>query len=572
MSDIEEIANALVSTGTLSSQQLERAQAHAREADLRLDEALIGLSLVDYGLLGNALADATSLPYVALPEGGPPYEARKCLSYTFAERWQALPIAFDADSDVLTVAVSDAQQTQTIETTLKFLMRPHHLNFTIASEAEIHASFEKRFGTTHESASRKWLLKPVFARTSGPKRQEPTDEPTYSYSPMGRAVISVAACLVGKQLADQTGLLDEIRDRVRYCQVLAARAGLTVTGMDAVALAAWLSAFDEAESMVHQLDTPYALNEILSGSDGRAGEHATEADMLSLVRSYQQIRKEASGEHLDVAQTRQQLLQRWNAQGGRDFLLDTFLQILVDEEFLTKRADGRGRILIVDQSEVYEPHLSQPLRGDGYDVSTAASASLALNELEQRGADLILVSLELPDSDGIDFCRKVKQAKATADIPVLLTAARVDAKLTAQALRAGAEDILPRRPDLEILLLKISRFVKPPREAVDTSGVKGTLEDMSFTDLVQILGSGGKRMVIALTHADQVGFVWLDGGDIVGAEVDDQKDDEAFYRMMQWNEGEFAANQTDEFTGVHMRTPVMSLLMEGARRMDEGLI
>jgi hypothetical protein len=125
----------------------------------------------------------------------------------------------------------------------------------------------------------------------------------------------------------------------------------------------------------------------------------------------------------------------------------------------------------------------------------------------------------------------------------------------------------PRRWGLRPLF-STSPGSRPKRGRGD--GVKGSLRDMSFADLVQISAADGKRMEIALTREGHNGCVCLEDGCVVHAAVDETEGEAAFYAVMQWTDGEFLARRTDSFPKRTMKASVMSLLMEGARRRDEG--
>jgi hypothetical protein len=100
-------------------------------------------------------------------------------------------------------------------------------------------------------------------------------------------------------------------------------------------------------------------------------------------------------------------------------------------------------------------------------------------------------------------------------------------------------------------------------------GVSGSLEDMPFTDMIQILATGGKSMKITLRHGEREGHVYLDQGEVVYADLGDMVGREAFYELMEWAQAEFTAAQCKEFPASDFRASAMSLLMDGLRLHDE---
>ena len=100
-------------------------------------------------------------------------------------------------------------------------------------------------------------------------------------------------------------------------------------------------------------------------------------------------------------------------------------------------------------------------------------------------------------------------------------------------------------------------------------GTSGSLADMSFTDMIQIICAGGRSMQIDFTKGPLKAVVYIQNGDIIHCHLGDQAGDAAFYALMQWHDGEFAARQCTAFPERTIRTSLMSLLMEGSRQADE---
>ena len=95
--------------------------------------------------------------------------------------------------------------------------------------------------------------------------------------------------------------------------------------------------------------------------------------------------------------------------------------------------------------------------------------------------------------------------------------------------------------------------------------VNGTLEDMSFTDMIQIICAGGKSMEITLTRDELEAKVWIQAGNITHACLQELEGPAAFYALMQWREGKFTTSQCSEFPPQTIDVSAMALLMEGAR-------
>lgn len=83
-----------------------------------------------------------------------------------------------------------------------------------------------------------------------------------------------------------------------------------------------------------------------------------------------------------------------------------------------------ARILLIEDDPVITTLLSFTLEQAGYQIRTAASVAQAQFQLTRRLPDLILLDWMLPDSEGPDYARRIRQDERTADIPIIMLTAR----------------------------------------------------------------------------------------------------------------------------------------------------
>jgi DNA-binding response OmpR family regulator len=95
------------------------------------------------------------------------------------------------------------------------------------------------------------------------------------------------------------------------------------------------------------------------------------------------------------------------------------------------------RILVVDGDSTHASQITHQLERHGYAVDSTQTGSSAL-EL-YRAVDLVLLSLELPDMDGVDLCRGIRSGGDTPMIVVNPDASELDCVLV---LQAGADDFI----------------------------------------------------------------------------------------------------------------------------------
>ena len=99
-----------------------------------------------------------------------------------------------------------------------------------------------------------------------------------------------------------------------------------------------------------------------------------------------------------------------------------------------------AKVILVAESDAFSRELlSSVLTRSGYHVISAATAREAMDTASREEPDLILVDVALPDMDGFETCRLLRQSPATETIPTLLMETAAEPGAEEEALLAGAE-------------------------------------------------------------------------------------------------------------------------------------
>jgi two-component system, OmpR family, KDP operon response regulator KdpE len=111
-----------------------------------------------------------------------------------------------------------------------------------------------------------------------------------------------------------------------------------------------------------------------------------------------------------------------------------------------------SRVLIVDDEPSIPATMAPLLRSRGYEVSTAMSGKACLESVERVAPDLIILDLGLPDMDGVEVCRLLRDGRST---PIVVLSARGAEADKVGALDAGADDYVTKPFGSEELLARI---------------------------------------------------------------------------------------------------------------------
>jgi DNA-binding response OmpR family regulator len=123
-----------------------------------------------------------------------------------------------------------------------------------------------------------------------------------------------------------------------------------------------------------------------------------------------------------------------------------------------------AHILLVDDEEALRVSLGFTLQRAGYEVTAASDGAAALRAARLRPPDLILLDLMLPQIDGLDVCRRIRE---WSDVPILMLTARTDVEDRVFGLETGADDYVTKPFSSRELLARIEALLRrrPPQAA-----------------------------------------------------------------------------------------------------------
>jgi DNA-binding response OmpR family regulator len=137
------------------------------------------------------------------------------------------------------------------------------------------------------------------------------------------------------------------------------------------------------------------------------------------------------------------------------------------------------QILLVDDDPDILRILKDNLELDGYRVAAASAGKEALKVFEQANTDLIVLDLSLPDVDGIQVCRSIREK---SDVPIIMLTARDRLPDKVLGLESGADDYLVKPFDYLELAARIKACLRRHRS------LKGSEEILRIGKLVIDVG------------------------------------------------------------------------------------
>ena len=115
-------------------------------------------------------------------------------------------------------------------------------------------------------------------------------------------------------------------------------------------------------------------------------------------------------------------------------------------------------ILVVDDEESHRMMLRAHLEEDGFEVVEASDGHEAVQRVENRFFDLVLIDIRMPKMDGREALRQIKHFNPS--IPVIMMTAYGSIDSAVETLKSGAEDYLTKPLDMDELLIKVHRSLR----------------------------------------------------------------------------------------------------------------
>jgi two-component system KDP operon response regulator KdpE len=183
---------------------------------------------------------------------------------------------------------------------------------------------------------------------------------------------------------------------------------------------------------------------------------------------------------------------------------------------------GKGNILVVDDEPQITRVLKTSLSSHGYGTRTAADGDEALQVMKDWSPDLIITDLRMPNMDGLDLCRHVREKSR---IPIIVLSVKGEERTKVEALDAGADDYVTKPFNMNELLARVRAALRraalpeePESQPIETGDFHVDLQarivrvrdrevhltPKEFDLLVYFARNPGK----VLTHHALLGAVW----------------------------------------------------------------
>src|SRR5690606_1136845 len=130
-----------------------------------------------------------------------------------------------------------------------------------------------------------------------------------------------------------------------------------------------------------------------------------------------------------------------------------------------QREDGGAKVLLVEDNKNISDMVGEFLQRRGFEVEHAADGREGLRMATENSYDVVVLDLMLPQIDGLEVCRRLRQ-EARKTTPVLLLTARGSIDDKVRGLEAGGDDYLVKPFAIQELEARVRALIRRDRRQV----------------------------------------------------------------------------------------------------------
>jgi DNA-binding response OmpR family regulator len=243
----------------------------------------------------------------------------------------------------------------------------------------------------------------------------------------------------------------------------------------------------------------------------------------------------------------------------------------------TKMSSGPARrILIVDDNPRLLRMLEMRFSESGYRVMVMERVKDALIAAITEKPDLIVADVAMPDISGWEFKKLLNNIPSMTDIPFIFLTTNESLPLESYTEEFGPIDHLRKPYSFEELLAKVETNLKrkikrDETKSVESEASRGTLDDMTLVDVMQVLAMNRKTCSITLVKGKEVGKIYFREGRLLDAKRGNLRGDDAVYELLGWRGADFSIGEEPRATiQVTVTKDLHALIAEGLQRIEEA--
>jgi DNA-binding response OmpR family regulator len=258
---------------------------------------------------------------------------------------------------------------------------------------------------------------------------------------------------------------------------------------------------------------------------------------------------------------------------------DQIAQYLDDKASSTeqRRRKPRATVLVIDDSDSQRMAAIQCLRSSGFEVLSAVDGLEGLGTAIRERPDVILSDVNMPRMDGWKLLRMIRARPNLATTPLIFLTTQTDDIARLKGYRLGVDDFLGKPFQGAELVARVERVLSRSRAQAGAGGnraLRGDLSQVALASVLSLAEMERRTGSLLLVRGDETLTLLLRDGAVVRIDLPprhaNKQGIERFFYALDWTEGQFELSAMDIAAEDEMQLPISFVLLEHARRQDEG--
>jgi len=225
-----------------------------------------------------------------------------------------------------------------------------------------------------------------------------------------------------------------------------------------------------------------------------------------------------------------------------------------------KSYHAEKKILVVDDDPVIRSVIKNALKPDTeFEVLTAENGKEAVKHLNEQPVDLVVTDLKMPVMNGLKLLAFMKQH--FPELPAIVMTGFGNAKLEKGIEAHDNFQYFEKPLDIGVLIEMIFKVVN--------SRTISQIHGISLSALLQLMDNEQKTCTLKIRSQDRTGYLYISEGDLIAAETENLKAEEAAYRIINWENAVIEIENVCRKREREIHVPLMKVIMESTRIMDE---
>ena len=130
------------------------------------------------------------------------------------------------------------------------------------------------------------------------------------------------------------------------------------------------------------------------------------------------------------------------------------------------------KIVVIEDNKTNIKLIRYQLEAAGFEINVEETGNAGLKTIRNKKPDMIILDIGLPDIDGFEVCKTLRNDATTKDYPIIMLTAKGDDRDKIEGLSLGADDYITKPYNAEELILRINNLLTRSKKYKENNGLK----------------------------------------------------------------------------------------------------